>query len=110
MSRALFSDRENRALILGAAVALAGPALVMFSKALLLYYGFEISPLYFSIFKRFSIMLPVMASLICATVGALPPLIILTESYALQRQVVALLGLLWAVSCLILSLTHWDFV
>lgn len=110
MIESLLANRENRALLFGAVVALAGPALVILSEALLLCYGFEISPLYFSVFKRFSIMLPIMASLVCSTIGALPALIILTESYALRRQVVAMVGLLWAVSCLILSLTCWDFI
>lgn len=106
----LLLTRENRALLFGAAMALAGPALVVISKALLQAYGFQISPLYFSILKRFSVMVPVMAGLICAAIGALPALIILTESFHIRRYVLASLGLVWAVACLILSLSQWDFV
>lgn len=100
---------QYRSLITAAGVAGLGPLLVSGTGFLLRLNAGGIADHYFALFKNAGFLLPVMVGLLLSAAGALPGIIILTETFQVQRRIAAGITILWAVFCLVLSVGLSDF-
>ena len=103
------AGEQRRALINAAIIAGLGPGIVALTSALLSSSSLGLADLYFGFFKNSGFLLPVIAGLLLSVTGALPGIIILSESFQSGRRVAAGLTILWAIICLALCLSLSDF-
>ncbi|MCR9141425.1 MAG: hypothetical protein NXI24_04175 [bacterium] len=100
---------QRRALVFAILSASLGPVIVAATGALLRSNVSGMADLYFGFFKNTGFLLPVIIGLLLSAIGALPGIIILSETFKSRRRVAAALSIVWAVICLTLCLGFSDF-
>lgn len=100
---------HRQALVSSVLVSGLGPTIVAGTGFLLHFNAVGIADLYFGLFKNTGFLLPVVIGLVLSVIGALPGIIVLSESFQTSRRIAATLTIFWAVICLILCLSLSDF-